>query len=360
MTNNATIDITALNEFASKKIKELHMAVALPYKPVGDDEITMSDIEKLTNVPKNIISEVFEKIVITNGSDDENLTMALYSNAALHKKIQNIFEDNKIRVKIYNNKKYKYSAEYRVEITNLKKIFQEIVAYKILSTRNSNKKVPIKNIRVTQHTYVWLTQTAHGSNKTIGEAIDELVIKAKHDKQYERVCTQTRDENERVCTQTRDENERVCTQTRDDSNGVNNVSSCKHGFIGNNGVSGGTLNDTLNGNNDTLNDTLNGNNDTLNDTLNGNNDTLNDTLNGNNDTLNVAIKYTGIIAAIRRNPKITAEKLSEELSTSVITIKRYISYLKKSQTIRRTGSKKSGQWEIIKNKTSNIHYEEGL
>ena len=338
MTNNATIDITALNEFASKKIKELHMAVALPYKPVGDDEITMSDIEKLTNVPKNIISEVFEKIVITNGSDDENLTMALYSNAALHKKIQNIFEDNKIRVKIYNNKKYKYSAEYRVEITNLKKIFQEIVAYKILSTRNSNKKVPIKNIRVTQHTYVWLTQTAHGSNKTIGEAIDELVIKAKHDKQYERVCTQTRDENERVCT-----------QTRDDSNGVNNVSSCKHGFIGNNGVSGGTLNDTLNGNNDTLNDTLN-----------GNNDTLNDTLNGNNDTLNVAIKYTGIIAAIRRNPKITAEKLSEELSTSVITIKRYISYLKKSQTIRRTGSKKSGQWEIIKNKTSNIHYEEGL
>ena len=123
MTNNATIDITALNEFASKKIKELHMAVALPYKPVGDDEITMSDIEKLTNVPKNIISEVFEKIVITNGSDDENLTMALYSNAALHKKIQNIFEDNKIRVKIYNNKKYKYSAEYRVEITNLKKIF---------------------------------------------------------------------------------------------------------------------------------------------------------------------------------------------------------------------------------------------
>ena len=338
MTNNATIDITALNEFASKKIKELHMAVALPYKPVGDDEITMSDIEKLTNVPKNIISEVFEKIVITNGSDDENLTMALYSNAALHKKIQNIFEDNKIRVKIYNNKKYKYSAEYRVEITNLKKIFQEIVAYKILSTRNSNKKVPIKNIRVTQHTYVWLTQTAHGSNKTIGEAIDELVIKAKHDKQYERVCTQTRDENERVCTQTRDENERVCTQTRDDSNGVNNVSSCKHGFIGNNGVSGGTLNDTLN----------------------GNNDTLNDTLNGNNDTLNVAIKYTGIIAAIRRNPKITAEKLSEELSTSVITIKRYISYLKKSQTIRRTGSKKSGQWEIIKNKTSNIHYEEGL
>ncbi len=316
MTNNATIDITALNEFASKKIKELHMAVALPYKPVGDDEITMSDIEKLTNVPKNIISEVFEKIVITNGSDDENLTMALYSNAALHKKIQNIFEDNKIRVKIYNNKKYKYSAEYRVEITNLKKIFQEIVAYKILSTRNSNKKVPIKNIRVTQHTYVWLTQTAHGSNKTIGEAIDELVIKAKHDKQYERVCTQTRDENERVCT-----------QTRDDSNGVNNVSSCKHGFIGNNGVSGGTLNDTLN---------------------------------GNNDTLNVAIKYTGIIAAIRRNPKITAEKLSEELSTSVITIKRYISYLKKSQTIRRTGSKKSGQWEIIKNKTSNIHYEEGL
>ena len=327
MTNNATIDITALNEFASKKIKELHMAVALPYKPVGDDEITMSDIEKLTNVPKNIISEVFEKIVITNGSDDENLTMALYSNAALHKKIQNIFEDNKIRVKIYNNKKYKYSAEYRVEITNLKKIFQEIVAYKILSTRNSNKKVPIKNIRVTQHTYVWLTQTAHGSNKTIGEAIDELVIKAKHDKQYERVCTQTRDENERVCT-----------QTRDDSNGVNNVSSCKHGFIGNNGVSGGTLNDTLN----------------------GNNDTLNDTLNGNNDTLNVAIKYTGIIAAIRRNPKITAEKLSEELSTSVITIKRYISYLKKSQTIRRTGSKKSGQWEIIKNKTSNIHYEEGL
>jgi len=338
VTNNATIDITALNEFASKKIKELHMAVALPYKPVGDDEITMSDIEKLTNVPKNIISEVFEKIVITNGSDDENLTMALYSNAALHKKIQNIFEDNKIRVKIYNNKKYKYSAEYRVEITNLKKIFQEIVAYKILSTRNSNKKVPIKNIRVTQHTYVWLTQTAHGSNKTIGEAIDELVIKAKHDKQYERVCTQTRDENERVCT-----------QTRDDSNGVNNVSSCKHGFIGNNGVSGGTLNDTLNGNNDTLNDTLN-----------GNNDTLNDTLNGNNDTLNVAIKYTGIIAAIRRNPKITAEKLSEELSTSVITIKRYISYLKKSQTIRRTGSKKSGQWEIIKNKTSNIHYEEGL
>jgi len=338
VTNNATIDITALNEFASKKIKELHMAVALPYKPVGDDEITMSDIEKLTNVPKNIISEVFEKIVITNGSDDENLTMALYSNAALHKKIQNIFEDNKIRVKIYNNKKYKYSAEYRVEITNLKKIFQEIVAYKILSTRNSNKKVPIKNIRVTQHTYVWLTQTAHGSNKTIGEAIDELVIKAKHDKQYERVCTQTRDENERVCTQTRDENERVCTQTRDDSNGVNNVSSCKHGFIGNNGVS----------------------NDTLNDTLNGNNDTLNDTLNGNNDTLNVAIKYTGIIAAIRRNPKITAEKLSEELSTSVITIKRYISYLKKSQTIRRTGSKKSGQWEIIKNKTSNIHYEEGL
>jgi len=327
VTNNATIDITALNEFASKKIKELHMAVALPYKPVGDDEITMSDIEKLTNVPKNIISEVFEKIVITNGSDDENLTMALYSNAALHKKIQNIFEDNKIRVKIYNNKKYKYSAEYRVEITNLKKIFQEIVAYKILSTRNSNKKVPIKNIRVTQHTYVWLTQTAHGSNKTIGEAIDELVIKAKHDKQYERVCT----------------------QTRDDSNGVNNVSSCKHGFIGNNGVSGGTLNDTLNGNNDTLNDTLN-----------GNNDTLNDTLNGNNDTLNVAIKYTGIIAAIRRNPKITAEKLSEELSTSVITIKRYISYLKKSQTIRRTGSKKSGQWEIIKNKTSNIHYEEGL
>ena len=67
-------------------------------------------------------------------------------------------------------------------------------------------------------------------------------------------------------------------------------------------------------------------------------DTLNDTLNKNKNI---------ILNAISKNKKITAEEIAVLTDLSLATIKRYMSGLQKKGIIKRIGSKKTGEWEII-------------
>jgi ATP-dependent DNA helicase RecG len=54
-----------------------------------------------------------------------------------------------------------------------------------------------------------------------------------------------------------------------------------------------------------------------------------------------------VFAAIANNPTVTAEQLAAALSKSGRTVQRYLDSLQKKNIIRRVGSTKSGQWEIV-------------
>ena len=71
-------------------------------------------------------------------------------------------------------------------------------------------------------------------------------------------------------------------------------------------------------------------------------DTVNDTVNQQNDT----VKDT-VFDLIKRNNKITAKEISEQLKISLSTAKRKIKKLKEKGIIERIGSDKTGYWKII-------------
>lgn len=72
------------------------------------------------------------------------------------------------------------------------------------------------------------------------------------------------------------------------------------------------------------------------------NDTANeppiDTVNADNDT---------VFQIIKKNNKITANEISDQLNISLSTAKRKIKELKSKGLIERTGSDKTGTWKII-------------
>ncbi len=59
-------------------------------------------------------------------------------------------------------------------------------------------------------------------------------------------------------------------------------------------------------------------------------------------------KQIKIFNAIKANPDITYDELSEGLKVSLASVKRSVSLLKKAGYIVRSGSNKSGHWEILK------------
>ncbi|NQU66189.1 MAG: HTH domain-containing protein [SAR324 cluster bacterium] len=55
-----------------------------------------------------------------------------------------------------------------------------------------------------------------------------------------------------------------------------------------------------------------------------------------------------IVAEIQQNPKITISKLAIELGISTRAVEKQLASLKKSNRIRRVGSRKVGYWEVLK------------
>lgn len=107
------------------------------------------------------------------------------------------------------------------------------------------------------------------------------------------------------------------------------------------------------------NDTLESADDTLavkNDTLEDGGDTLaleNDTLESADDTLaseNDDALETKLLALIREDPHLTQQQLAERLNVSVITVKRLMTHLQEHAQIKRVGSKRYGQWIILREK----------
>ena len=71
-----------------------------------------------------------------------------------------------------------------------------------------------------------------------------------------------------------------------------------------------------------------------------------DELKGNNCTLNCTLNELAVLKAIKKNPTITQKSLAEIIGKSERTVKMITAALKEKGILIRTGSKKSGKWEI--------------
>ena len=76
------------------------------------------------------------------------------------------------------------------------------------------------------------------------------------------------------------------------------------------------------------------------------NDTISDTV---NDTVKKESTVDRILMALNTNPSITIIDLAMSLGMSRSTVSRVIKKLKDTGIIKRSGSDKSGKWQIIKN-----------
>lgn len=79
----------------------------------------------------------------------------------------------------------------------------------------------------------------------------------------------------------------------------------------------------------------------------------NDTLESADDTLaseNDEALETKLLALIREDPHLTQQQLAERLNVSVITVKRLMTHLQEHAQIKRVGSKRYGQWIILREK----------
>ena len=72
--------------------------------------------------------------------------------------------------------------------------------------------------------------------------------------------------------------------------------------------------------------------------------------NGIDEPINETIdkRLTPLVELLRMNPEMTIGELSEALGKDPSTIKRWLKTLKNSDYIDRTGSKKAGSWEVLK------------
>ena len=55
-----------------------------------------------------------------------------------------------------------------------------------------------------------------------------------------------------------------------------------------------------------------------------------------------------ILEEMKKNPKITADELSEILSINLRNTKKNIEKIKEKGLIKRVGSRKTGHWEVMK------------
>ena len=66
------------------------------------------------------------------------------------------------------------------------------------------------------------------------------------------------------------------------------------------------------------------------------------------DEIKLTSREKKVIEMIANDPKITAKRIAEKFSLSVISIERVLSKLQSKGIIKREGSKKKGEWKIIK------------
>ena len=71
---------------------------------------------------------------------------------------------------------------------------------------------------------------------------------------------------------------------------------------------------------------------------------INEVING---AINISSSERAVLAAIKKNPKITKAELQRETSFGKSTIDRAIKALKEKCFIERVGSNKTGYWKII-------------
>ena len=68
---------------------------------------------------------------------------------------------------------------------------------------------------------------------------------------------------------------------------------------------------------------------------------------GINDGINVGINERNILAIIANSPNATVRDMADALGLSLRQCERLIAEMKRKNLIKRTGSNKSGFWEII-------------
>lgn len=68
---------------------------------------------------------------------------------------------------------------------------------------------------------------------------------------------------------------------------------------------------------------------------------------GINDGINVGINERNILAIIAESPNVTVRDMADALGLSLRQCERLIAEMKRKNLIKRTGSNKSGLWEIV-------------
>lgn len=68
---------------------------------------------------------------------------------------------------------------------------------------------------------------------------------------------------------------------------------------------------------------------------------------GINDGINVGINERNILAIIAESPNVTVRDMADVLGLSLRQCERLIAEMKRKNLIKRTGSNKSGLWEIV-------------
>lgn len=84
-------------------------------------------------------------------------------------------------------------------------------------------------------------------------------------------------------------------------------------------------------------------------------DTENGGLNvGINGGLNVGINERNILTLIANSPTVIVREMADMLGFSLRQCERLIAEMKRKNLIKRTGSKKSGIWQVVYNQTKEI------
>ncbi len=78
---------------------------------------------------------------------------------------------------------------------------------------------------------------------------------------------------------------------------------------------------------------------------------LNDGINGG---LNVGINERNILTLIANSPTVTVREMADMLGFSLRQCERLIAEMKRKNLIKRTGSKKSGIWQVVYNQTKEV------
>ena len=192
--------VAKIKEVLDNISREAHENLVVDYKPLSDKEATVGDIALMVQSTKKKILEMFVGIVM---ADAHTQTYSLIANKTLQEAVNNLFTEGRVRLKLYRNKKYKYGAEYRVEVAQFKEIYQIMFQHKILPRRKGGKKNYLK-IGVNFETYQWLNESAKNAGTSIGGVIEELIKIKKYCNPDERVWDKTCNPDERVWDKTCD------------------------------------------------------------------------------------------------------------------------------------------------------------